>query len=75
MNLFGKKNKNTTIDWDRANLQPVLRCSICNGEQVFGFRDKRTGDFSELALIRTKAELYEFAGRYGIKPEDISKVY
>ena len=57
------------------NLLPVLRCSIWNGEQVFGFKDKRTGDFSELGLIRSNAELYELAGRYGIRPEDISKVY
>ena len=73
--MFFRKQEKHPTEWDRENLQPVLRCSICNGEQVFGFKDKRTGSFSEIGLIRSHAELYEMAGRYGITPEEVSKVY
>ncbi len=73
--LFGKRKKDRIIEWDREKLQPVLRCSICNGEQVFGFQDRQTGEFREIGLIRDNAELSEMAGRYGIRPEEIRKVY
>ena len=62
--MFGRKKK--TLDYDRENLVPVIRCSICNGEQVAGFKDKRTGKFDEIMLIRGKKDLDEFMKTYGI---------
>ncbi|MDE6942827.1 MAG: aspartate dehydrogenase [Lachnospiraceae bacterium] len=53
--------------------KPVLKCSICNGEQVAGFKDIRTGKFEEIALIRNPRELDEFMKAYGI--DEISKEY
>ena len=62
--VFGRKKK--TLDYDRKNLVPVIRCSICNGEQVAGFKDKRTGKFDEVMLIQKDKDLDEFMKTYGI---------
>ena len=51
----------------------ILRCSICTGEKVAGFKDKRTGQFTEIMLIRTEEELEDFKKRYGV--EDVIKEY
>ena len=64
MKVFGRKIK--TLDYDRENLVPVIRCSICNGEQVAGFKDKRTGKFDEVMLIQKDKDLDEFMKTYGI---------
>ena len=53
---------------------PAIRCSICTGEQVAGFRDGQTGRFEEVMLIRSPADLEEFKAKYGISGE-IEKIY
>lgn len=59
--------------YDRENQKPVLKCSICNGEQVAGFKDIHTGKFEEVTLIRDQKELDAFMKLYGI--DEISKEY
>ncbi len=59
--------------YDRENQVPVLKCSICNGEQVAGFKDIHTGKFKEVALIRNNDELNAFLEAYGIST--ITKEY
>ena len=59
--------------FDREKQIPALRCSICNGEQVAGFKDRETGKFHEAAFIRNEKELKEFMEIYGI--EKITKEY
>ena len=54
--MFGKKRIRQT-DYDRENWKPVLRCSICNGERVAGFKNIHTGEFREECFIRNDAEL------------------
>lgn len=63
--MFGKKKASPA--YDPTAQKPVLRCSICTGEQVAGFQDLHTGHFTEVQLIRS---------RYGI-PADcpIEKIY
>lgn len=51
----------------------VIKASICNGEQVAGFKNKKTGQFTEVMLIRGDKDLEEFKKRYGV--EDIKKEY
>lgn len=70
--LFRRK-KTETEDYDRENLRPVLKCSICNGEQVAGFKDIRTGKFQEVRMIRDARDLEEFMKRYGL--EEVPKEY
>lgn len=59
--------------YDKDTVKPILKCSICNGEQVAGFKDIRTGKFEEVMLIRDKKDLDDFMGQYGIR--EISKEY
>ena len=72
--LFSRKEKTlTAVEYDREHEVPVLRCSICNGEQVAGFRDLRSGHFREYTLIRSRQELEEFQSQCGV--EQIPKEY
>lgn len=61
------------IDYDKENWQPILKCSICNGEQVAGLKNIHTGEFREECFIRDNAELDAFKQKYGIT--DIRKEY
>lgn len=67
------KKKMTQKNYDPEQKKPILKCSICNGEQVAGFKDLHTGKFEEIMLIRNDKELDEFKKMYGIK--EISKEY
>lgn len=69
--MFGKK---TVIrQYDKENTKPVLKCSICTGEQVAGFKDIRTGKFEEVMLIKNGRDLDTFMQLYQL--ENISKEY
>ncbi len=69
--LFGKKKKPAAQSYKGT---PAIRCSICTGEQVAGFRDSETGRFEEVMLLRSPADLEEFKEKYGISGE-IEKIY
>ena len=60
--------------FDRERLEPVIRSSICTGEKVAGFREKDTGRFREVCLIRSSADLDAFREKYGIEG-DIPTIY
>lgn len=70
--FFAKKRK--VRSYDRETQKPVIRSSICTGEKVAGFRDLRTGKFTEVMLLRTPGDLEEFRRLYNIR-EDISIQY
>ncbi len=71
MGLFKKKIKR--VEYDHDLLKPVLRCSICTGEQAAGFQNRETGDFKEVCLIRNEKDLNEFMETYGVT--EIEKIY
>ncbi len=71
--MFFKK-KTETKTYDKENEKPVIKCSICNGEQVAGFQNIHTGAFKEVMLIRTRGNLSSFMKEYGITG-DIEKIY
>ena len=70
--LFRKKT--VTKTYDKENKKPVIRASICNGEQVAGFKDIHTGRIEEVMLIKSPADLEAFRKMYGID-EEIEKEY
>lgn len=72
MGLFKKKTE--VFSYDRANKKPVIKASICNGEQVAGFKDIHTGRMEEIMLIRSQEDLNNFKAMYGIR-EEIEKEY
>lgn len=69
---FGKRK--TAPHYDETEKTPVIRCSICTGEQVAGFRRKDNGAFEEIMLIRNEADLLAFREAWGITGE-IKKIY
>ncbi len=71
--MFFKK-KTEKKSYDKENKKPVIKASICNGEQVAGFQDIHTGAFEEITLIRNPEELSRFKDEYGISG-DIEKIY
>lgn len=72
--MFFKKKQPEKKTYDAENKKPLIKASICNGEQVAGFMDIHTGAFEEEMLIRDSADLAEFKNRYGITG-DIEKIY
>lgn len=72
MGLF--KKKTIVQSYDSENKKPVIRASICNGEQVAGFKDIHTGKIEEVMLINSEADLNNFKNMYGIE-EEITKEY
>ena len=50
MGLFRKKT--VTKTYDKKNKKPIIKASICNGEQVAGFKDIHTGKIEEVMLIK-----------------------
>ena len=71
--MFFKK-KIIKKTYDKSIKKPVIKASICNGEQVAGFRDITTGAFEEVMLIKTPDDLALFKETYGIS-EEIEKIY
>lgn len=65
--------KTVVRQYDKENMKPVIKCSICNGEQVAGFKDIHTGKFEEIMLIKNSKDLDTFMQLYDVK--DISKEY
>lgn len=62
--MFGRKQR--VIPYNRETQKPVIHCSICTGEQAAGFKDLKTGKFTEVMLIRTPADLEQFREMYGL---------
>lgn len=73
MSLFRKKKRAVRSTYDPQTLKLVLRCSICSGEQVAGFKNLKTGKFEEVTVIHSREELQQFMEEYGIR--EISKEY
>lgn len=71
--MFRKKQVVRQYDYDKEIQKPILKCSICNGEQVAGFKNLQTGKFEEIMLIRDENDLREFMERCGVSK--VSKEY
>ena len=73
--MFGFRKKRPVTPYDRETKIPVIRASICTGEQVAGFKDRESGRFEELMLIRDDKDLQEYLRRYNFRKEDIKYEY
>ena len=76
--IFGKKpyyerHLSEDIPFDPDKQIAVIKCSICTGEQVAGFKNKEDGHFTEVMLIREAKDLEKFKEIYNIA--DIKKEY
>ncbi|PWM30456.1 MAG: aspartate dehydrogenase [Clostridiales bacterium] len=71
--MFGKKRGQGIESFDREKEVPVIRSSICTGEQVAGFKDRSTGRFREVMCLRTDRDREEFLKTYGIRADEIRR--
>lgn len=71
--MFGKKKK--SIEYDISIMTPVIHASICTGEQVAGFKNKETGKFEEVMLIRDGKDMDKFMEMYDLTVANIKKEY
>lgn len=80
--FFNKFNSNLSssdlklkelIPFDSDSQYPVIKCSICNGEQLAGFKNKINGTFTEVMLIKSDNDINRFKKIYGIN--EIQKEY
>ena len=62
--MFGRRKKTVVPPYNKDGKIPVIRSSICTGEQVAGFKDPVSGKFDDLMLIRDSGDLAEFLSQY-----------
>lgn len=58
-----------------GDFELVLRCSICNGEQVLCMKDKATGELRDFYLVKDQEDLDGFCSANKILPGAIKRVY
>ncbi len=71
--MFGRRKQPDISPYDKTGKVPVIRSSICTGEQVAGFKDIVSGKFEELMLIRDERDLAEFLSRYQVEESEIKR--
>lgn len=74
MSLFRKKSP-PAIPYDPETQELAVRSSICTGEMVVGFIDRKTGKFREYELARGQGDVETFCKRVGIESKDIKRIY
>ncbi|MBR5358554.1 MAG: aspartate dehydrogenase [Clostridiales bacterium] len=54
------------MKFDPGTQYAVIRSSICTGEKVAGFKDKKGGHFTEVMVIRSADDERRFKEIYGL---------
>ena len=62
---FGKKpyylsKLSEDVPFDKDSQTAVIKCSICTGEQVAGFKNNSDGHFTEVMVIRSEKDIELF---------------
>lgn len=71
--MFGRRKRKHTPVYDKSGKIPVIRSSICTGEQVAGFKNPVSGKFDDLMLIRNSNDLAEFLSLFQVDESDIQR--
>ena len=61
------KDANSGIRFDPDTQYAVIRSSICTGEKVAGFKNKKDGHFTEVMVIRSPEDERRFKAIYGLE--------
>ncbi len=64
---YYERHLKETIPFDSETQYAVIKSSICTGEKVAGFKNKKTGAFTEVMLIKNIADETTFKKIYGIE--------
>ena len=65
--LHHKKTQDDVNMFDPETQYAVIRSSICTGEKVAGFKNKKDGHFTEVMVIRTAEDERRFKEIYGLE--------
>ncbi|MBO4697715.1 MAG: aspartate dehydrogenase [Lachnospiraceae bacterium] len=57
---YYEKNLREKIAYDPETQYAVIRSSICTGERVAGFKNRKNGQFTEVMVIRTPEDEERF---------------
>jgi len=72
--MFGRRKAAVPqIEFNKEKQKAVVKCSICTGEQVAGFKDIHTGKFTEVMLVKDEGDIRKFMERYHL--EEVGKEY
>ena len=74
MRFFSSKKKEYP-KMPKGDFDPVIRCSICTGEQVICAKDRKTGEMHELMLVRTPSDIEDFCVANNIDVTEVQKEY
>ena len=66
-NHYGEKDLKNEIKFDPETQYAVIRSSICTGEKVAGFKNKKDGHFMEVMVIRSSEDERRFKAIYGLE--------
>jgi hypothetical protein len=66
-NHYGEKDLKNEIKFDPETQYAVIRSSICTGEKVAGFKNKKDGHFTEVMVIRSSEDERRFKAIYGLE--------
>ena len=73
--MFLRKEKRNIPSYPPEEFEPVIRCSICTGEQVACMRSRETGKLHEIMLLQSEKDLQDFCRMYSLSLSDIRKTY
>lgn len=68
--MFRKKIKKET--YDKVCQKLIIKSSICIGEKVVGFKELKTGKFTEVMLIRDSKDMDMFLEKYDVSIAEIT---
>ena len=64
---WSKRKTVVVKSYEKENQKPVIKASICNGEQVAGFKEIHTGKIEEIMLIKCPEDMERFKEIYGMR--------
>lgn len=70
---MGRGDADNRFPYDENMHEAVIRCSICTGEQVAGFRSREDGSFVGVMVIQSEKDLENFKRLYRV--DDVKKIY
>lgn len=70
---IGRGDADNRFPYDENIHEAVIRCSICTGEQVAGFRSKEDGSFVGVMVIQSAKDLESFKRVYRV--DAVRKIY
>lgn len=73
--MLHRRSKTQPLPYDPTQKRPVIRASICTGEQTACLQDLQTGRLEEVMLLRSPADRAEFCRMCGIREDSLQTVY